>query len=231
MSEVSAPPSRTVHCADALCWLREQPRFEGCAFVTSLPDTSELPALSLQDWKRWFVDAAALVMQRCPPDSVAIFFQTDIKPDGTWLDKGWLCHQAAERVGLTLLWHKIACRKPPGTITFGRPAYSHLLCYSKDLRVDLGRSSPDVLADMGATVWTRGMGLQACRLACRFVKEQTRCRTVVDPFCGKGTVLAAANELGLDAVGVELAKKRARQAKALTVAGVEKAGEGDGYKR
>jgi thiazole synthase ThiGH ThiG subunit len=85
---------------------------------------------------------------------------------------------------------------------------------------------------MGASVWTRGMGLEACRLACRFVKEQTRCLTVVDPFCGRGTVLAAANELGLDAVGVELAKKRARQAKALTVAGVESgAKREDGSKR
>jgi tRNA G10 N-methylase Trm11 len=75
------------------------------------------------------------------------------------------------------------------------------------------------------------MGLEACRLACRFVKEQTVCRTVVDPFCGRGTVLAAANEQGLDAVGVELAKKRARQAKALTVAGVESAGHEDGSKQ
>lgn len=223
-----AQPSRIVHCADATVWLREQPGFEGCAFVTSLPDVSELPALSLSDWKRWFVDAAALVMERCPRDSVAIFFQTDIKPEGAWLDKGWLCHQAAERVGLTLLWHKIACRKPPGTITFGRPAYSHLVCYSKDLRVDLGRSSPDVLADMGPSVWTRGMGLEACRLACRFVREQTKCKTVVDPFCGRGTVLAAANEAGLDAVGVELAKKRARQAKALTVEAMMEAADHGG---
>lgn len=210
-------PTRTVHCADALVWLRDQPSFSGCAFVTSLPDVSELPALAVEEWKRWFVDAAAQVMRSCPPDAPAIFFQTDIKPSGSWLDKGWLVHQAAERVGLTLLWHKIACRKPPGTITFGRPAYSHLLCYSRDLRVDPGRSSPDVLADMGPSVWTRGMGVEACRLACRFVSEQTKCRTVVDPFCGRGTVLAVANELGLDAIGVELARKRARQAKALTM--------------
>lgn len=216
MPEASPTPARAVHCAEAVAWLREQPGFAGCAFVTSLPDVSELE-LPLEGWKRWFIDAAALVMERTPPDSPAIFFQTDIKPAGAWLDKGWLCHQAAERTGMTLLWHKIVCRKAPGTITFGRPAYSHLLCYSKELRADPGRSSPDVLADAGATLWTRGMGVEACRLACRFVREQTRCHTVVDPFCGRGTVLAAANELGLDAVGVELCRKRARQAKALRI--------------
>lgn len=36
-----------------------------------------------------------------------------------------------------------------------------------------------------------------------------------DPFCGSGTVLAAANHLGLDALGVELSAKRARHAMVL----------------
>jgi hypothetical protein len=214
--ETRSQPARSVVCADALLWLRERTDFKGCAFVTSLPDVSELP-LSLPQWRDWFVDAAALVMQSCPEDSVAIFFQTDIKPDGAWVDKGWLCHEAAQRTGLTLLFHKIACRRPAGTITFGRPAYSHLQCYSKSLRVNPSRSSPDVLPDAGASVWTRGMGVEACRLACRFVLEQTSCRTIVDPFCGRGTVLAVANSMGLGAIGVELCRKRARQAKALTL--------------
>jgi tRNA G10 N-methylase Trm11 len=40
---------------------------------------------------------------------------------------------------------------------------------------------------------------------------------VVDPFCGVGTVLAVANALGLEALGVEKARKRAEQARALRV--------------
>ena len=65
--------------------------------------------------------------------------------------------------------------------------------------------------------WPRGMGLNACALACRYVPEQTATRTVVDPFCGLGTVLAVANALGLDAEGVELNRKRAARARTLTV--------------
>ncbi len=61
------------------------------------------------------------------------------------------------------------------------------------------------------------MGVNACLAACRFVLEQTPTRTVVDPFCGRGSVLAAANALGLDAIGVELSPKRARQARNLTI--------------
>jgi tRNA G10 N-methylase Trm11 len=51
---------------------------------------------------------------------------------------------------------------------------------------------------------------------CRFLREHTACRVVVDPFCGHGTVLAVANEFGLDAVGVELSAKRARKARRMT---------------
>lgn len=59
------------------------------------------------------------------------------------------------------------------------------------------------------------MGVEACLTACRFVLENTSTRTLVNPFCGHGTVLAVANHLGLDAVGVELSRKRAKKARAL----------------
>jgi hypothetical protein len=44
---------------------------------------------------------------------------------------------------------------------------------------------------------------------------------VVDPFCGVGTMLAVANGHGLDAIGVELSRRRAARAMKLqwTVAG------------
>jgi predicted deacylase len=61
------------------------------------------------------------------------------------------------------------------------------------------------------------MGLHACRAACEAVIAFTPTRVVLDPFCGHGTVLAVANALGLDAIGVELGGKRARKARALTI--------------
>jgi tRNA G10 N-methylase Trm11 len=39
----------------------------------------------------------------------------------------------------------------------------------------------------------------------------------VDPFCGRGTILAVANHCGLDAVGVEISRKRARKARRLAL--------------
>jgi hypothetical protein len=206
-----------VHCEDAIAWLRGRDSLPGCSLITSLPDASEFPSLTLDQWKAWFVQAAKLVLSRCPPEGVAIFFQTDLKKDGAWIDKGHLCQKAAEETGHALLWHKIVCRAPAGAVTFGRPAYSHMLCFSAAARADLARSTADVLPQAGETTWTRGMGTQACQAACKFVIEHTPTRVIVDPFCGHGTVLAIANELGLDAIGVELSRKRAKKARGLSI--------------
>lgn len=207
---------RIIHRDDALAWLaKRNPECAEASFITSLPDCSEFPALSLEEWKSWFVEAAALVLSSTPDHGVAIFYQSDIKHEGIWVDKAYLIQKAAERTGHPLLWHTIVCRKPAGTITFGRPAYSHLLCFSKGVKFDVAKSTASVLPDAGETTWARGMGTNACLAACRFVLEQTTTRTVIDPFCGHGTVLAVANFLELRAVGVELGEKRAGKARKL----------------
>lgn len=210
--------ARVVHCADALQWLSALPGpLRGCSMFTSLPDATELPGIGQQAWRDWFVEAARLVIRRAPEDGVAIFYQSDVKRAGLWVDKAYLVQKAAEQEGAAQLFHKIVCRRPAGTVTFGRAAYGHLLCFSRGLKADVARSSADVLADAGAMTWVRAVGLTACRVACRYILEQTPTRTVVDPFCGVGTALAVANELGLDAVGVELNQKRARKARGLSL--------------
>jgi hypothetical protein len=211
-------PTRTVHCEDALAWLVGQPVLAGCSVFTSLPDVSELSPMTLAEWRRWFVDAARLVLEKTPDDGVAIFYQTDIKVERRWVDKGYLVLRAAEETGHELLWHKIVCRRPAGTATPGRPGYAHLLCLSRNVLADPARATADVLPGLGAMTWSRAMGLDAARAAVRFVRDHTSTRTVVDPFCGVGTALAAANEAGLDAVGVERSRRRARKARALDLA-------------
>jgi hypothetical protein len=208
-------PTREVHHGDALVWLRAAGRLAGASVVTSLPDVSELPELSLAGWRRWFEEAAALVMEGVPDEGVAIFFQSDIKRAGLWVDKGALVAAAAERAGMGLLFHKIVCRKPPGTVTFGRASYSHLLGFARRLRPSLRRSTADVLPDAGFMPGNKAMGVKACAEACRYVLAETTTRTVVDPFCGWGTVLAVANALGLHAVGVDRSARMCRSARSL----------------
>jgi hypothetical protein len=216
-TEEKSGPTRVVHQQDALTWLRERGTLVGASVVTSLPDVSEMPTLDLGGWTRWFVDAAALVMGCVPDEGVAIFFQSDIRREGLWVDKAALVSRAAEQVGTQLLFHKIVCRRRPGTVTFGRASYSHLVGYARALRPSLGRSTADVLPDPGFMPGTKSMGVNACREACRFVRTETRTQTIVDPFCGWGTVLAVANTLGFDAVGVDLSARMCRRARHLRI--------------
>lgn len=209
--------TRVVHQTDGVAWLRafeSAPLANDHAIVTSLPDSSEM-RLDFADWRSWFVDTAALACSVTHPSSVAIFFQTDVKREGAWIDKAFLIQQGAERAGMSLLWHKIVCRAPAGKTTFGRPAYAHLLCFSRELRLANEQSSADVLPQLGAMTWARAMGIAACEATAQFLIAHTPCRTVIDPFCGVGSMLAVANAYDLDAIGVELSVKRAERAREL----------------
>jgi hypothetical protein len=208
-------PQREIYCADAIDWFKKTPILPNSSIVASMPDISEFPGYSLSDWKKWFEETATLILSRCPEDGVVLFYQSDIKVDGRWVDKGYLCQKAAEAAGVELLFHKILCRFPAGTITFGRPAYTHLLCFSRSLKLDPGKSTPDVLPDLGDKTWERGMGLDACVLIARFLTRETSTKTLIHPFCGEGSMLAAANAFGLNAIGIERSPKRVEKARSL----------------
>lgn len=211
-----APGKRTILVTDGVAWLEAAALHEEDAIVTSLPDHSEVPTLGVPGWRRWFVHVAQLCCARVAPQSVAIFYQTDVKHDGRWIDKAQLVHEGASAAGAACLWHKIVCRVPAGHVTFGRPAYAHLLCFSVERRLDPGRATADVIADPGAMRWPRAMPTRACDVAIDFLLRETSCRRVIDPFCGHGTILAAANARGLDGLGIELSPKRARKAERAT---------------
>jgi len=204
--------SRVVHHGDGLAFLARGRLPDDHAIVTSLPDHSELPGLGVAGWRTWFIDTVALACRAIADDAVAIFYQTDVKHDGRWIDKAHLVLCGADAAGSHALWHKVVCRVAPGTATFGRPAYAHVVCVSRARRLAPGSSTPDVLPRLGTMTWSRAMGAAACEMAAVFVAS-TGARTIVDPFCGLGSILAAANAHGLDAIGVELSRRRVERAR------------------
>ncbi len=212
-------PLRTVVRAEALAWLAANPAPPGASVVTSLPDVSELQGASLDAWKAWFDRAVGAVLAWTPEEGVAVFYQSDIRFRGAYVDKGYLVMRAADDRGGHVLWHKIVCRRPPGTIAMGRPSFSHMIALSRVPRPPSARPGPDVLPDAGEMTWSRAMGVAACEVACRFLAGEIGARTIVDPFCGQGAVLAVANRLGLDAIGVDLSAKRCRAARSLVLPG------------
>jgi hypothetical protein len=200
--------------------MREHGRLVGACAVTSLPDISEV-GLSLPAWRSWFLEAAGLVVGAVPDDSAALFFQSDIKRDGIWIDKGALVIRAAEAAGARVLFHKIVCRRPPGMLTMGRPGFTHFIAVSRSMQCPDVLPIPDIITAAGRLPWIRAMGVRAAAHAVRFARDQAGAKLIFDPFCGVGTVLAVANACGLDALGVELHKKRAEQARHLVVTPAE----------
>jgi hypothetical protein len=206
-------PFRRVVQAEALAWLEANPADGGASIVTSLPDVSELPDLDLDAWRVWFVGATRRLIRWVPDQGAAIFYQSDIRRGGVWIDKGYLVMRAAEEERASVLWHKIVCRKPAGTVGLGRSSYSHMIALSRSPRTTPRKPSPDVLPDAGFMSWSRAMGVAACRVACAFLRDETPTSIVVDPFCGRGTVLAVANNMGFDAIGIDISAKRCRAAR------------------
>lgn len=213
-------PARDVQCADAIPWMQARGKIEGACAVTSLPDVSEV-GLALPVWRTWFLNAVRLVVESVSDESAALFFQSDIKREGVWIDKGALVIRAAEDAGAHILFHKVVCRRPPGMLTMGRPGYTHLIAVSRAMKCPEVLPIPDVITDAGRQPWVRAMGIRAAAHAVRFARDQAGAKTIFDPFCGVGTVLAVANTFGLDALGVEKSKKRSEQARLLKVAPVE----------
>jgi hypothetical protein len=214
--------NRVVFCEDALVWLKNYNDTGGASFLGSLPDFSEFPSLSLAEWKQWFLSTSELILSKTSPEGVTIFFQSDIKHQGLWVDKAYLVQKAAENLGHQLLWHKIFCRAPAGTVMFGRPSYSHMLCFSQKLVPDLRKSTADVIPDLGEKTWVRGMGLEASVFAATYVLKQTKTRILINPFCGEGSVLAAANSVGLKTIGVDKSPKRVKKAREIHLSPGEK---------
>jgi hypothetical protein len=216
LGAMNPAPLREVHCADAIPWMKSHGKILGACAVTSLPDVSEV-GQTLPVWREWFLGAVGFVIDAVPDESAAIFFQSDIKRDGAWIDKGALVTRAAEDAGAHLLFHKIVCRRPPGMLTAGRPGFTHLIAVSRAMKCPDVLPMPDVIVDAGPQKWVRAMGVRAAAHAVRFAKEHVGAKVILDPFCGVGTVLAVANAFGLDAIGVEKARKRAEQSRELVV--------------
>jgi hypothetical protein len=225
MSSVQ-PPSRVVHCAETSAWLNTQDSVDrrGWSVISSIPDVSET-GQSVPVWERFFTDMARRLMALVDDDGMMAVFQTDTRGEGLWVDKSAMITAGVAEAGGRIVMRKIICRRPPGTTSTRRAAYTHLLVYKKTpLDPSLPDTVADVIADGGAITWTRGVGVNAARAACEVVRRYaTSTHTIVDPFCGEGMILAVANDVGFNAIGVERHRKRAEAARRLQASALREA--------
>ena len=218
---MSDTPTRQVQCAETSAWLDAQSDVDrrGWSVVSSIPDISET-GTSVPVWERFFQSMAQRLMALVEDDGLMAVFQTDTRGEGLCVDKGAMITAGVAASGGRVVMRKIICRRPPGTCSTRRAAYTNLLVYKKTpLDPSLPDTVPDVIADGGAITWTRGVGVHAARAACDVVRRYApTTHTIVDPLCGEGMILAVANDVGFHAIGVERHRKRAEAARRLQAA-------------
>lgn len=188
-------PSRAVEQADLFDWL---PEHAGQGPVVSmLPDAADL-RVSHEVWASWYAAAARACFRAS--SGPTILACTDRKGGGEWFSKPALLMAAAgdERAG-PLLWHKIILRRLPGQRDLHWPTYSHLLAWGPGRP---GAARPDVIA--GAHRISKGsISAEAARLVADYLAE-LGARLILNPACGYGTLLAAANAVGISSAGCDV---------------------------
>jgi len=200
---------RKIIVDDTTQWLKTIDSMD--SVITSLPDAEETN-MDFKEWRRWFVDCIVQIMQKT--ENYCIFYQTDRKKNGSVKSKSFLVNYAAEKAGMDMKWHKIVLRRKVGTVDLFRPGYTHLICFSKNGKS--GKATPDVI-DKGKMIYKNAMGLDACKFACDFVKANSNTKTIFDPFCGQGSIVAMAEMFGFDAVGVEILPEYAEKSRKLVI--------------
>ncbi|MHB1952418.1 MAG: hypothetical protein ACYCOU_01615 [Sulfobacillus sp.] len=207
---------RTIICADAMDWLRRQRDQSIGNVITGICDLDEMPGqTSLEDYRRFFFEIAKLIMKKVRPENYAIFIQTDRKYQGTWVDKSHWLNQCAESVASELKWHRICLTRDVGSTDLHRPTFSHMMCFSRVGRP--GAAFPDVLPVGHKRLYKNATSLVAADYAVRFVKENARDPTIIDPFCGRGTIPAVANAYGCPAVGIDIDPDQCAQSQKLAL--------------
>jgi hypothetical protein len=187
---------REVLQGDAVEWMR---RHGGEGSVITSPPDAEPMGMTLEEWLPWFRFAVKACLWTAGDAHPAIFYMSDRKREGRLLSKGAEVMFVARSVRMEVLWHKIVLRKPVGAVNLHRPGWDHLIAVGgKGCRP--GAASPDVM-ERGPALWMRGFGINPARVAVDLAMIHGG--PVIAPFCGRGTILAVAEDAGLDSVGID----------------------------
>lgn len=198
---------REVICADASEILKSEKEFD--SIVTSLPDREET-GMQFDEWQAWFTEMVRLIVSKVK--NYAIFYQTDRKVDGHIIDKSFLVNYGIMSGGGHTIFHKVCLRRDPGKIDLFRPTFTHLICASRNLKS--GKATLDVI-HRGKTIYPNAMGYEACDLALRFIRDNSDTKKIVDPFCGRGSVLLFAEKYGFETFGIEIDPAQCEYARTL----------------
>lgn len=189
---------KTIICADSFEWMPAN-RNQG-SILTSLPDASEIGMDDLAEYDKWLRRAAAEIFATASEGCPVIFIQTDRRKDGRQFSKANLLMNIAAELGWFLLWHKIELTAEVGKSNLYRPTFRNMVCFGRG-KMSAGQATADVVPK-SKRLYDMAFGFDAARACLEFCKKFSN--RVLDPFCGYGTTLHVAEDLGMDSVGVDI---------------------------
>lgn len=195
---------RKIICADALKWLDDNKNIGG--IICGLPDLAEMEGVinNYKDYELWFSQAITKCLLSLSEGVPAIFCQTDRKIDFRWLSKSTIIINAARALHMKILFHKIIVRNGINKIDLYRPGYSFLIAVG-DENCKPGKATADVI-ERGGVIYDNGFPINAAHLSLDFLKGKTK--TIVDPFCGRGTIPYLAEQSNFDSIGIDIDKNQ-----------------------
>lgn len=208
--EYHRTPERWVICADAYQYIKASDGgFK--AVICGVPGLAET-GLEWEDWQEWANFHISAICEKMDPNGVFMVYCTDRRKNGRLLDRQHVLSAYAQASGLRPIFHKIILRRDPGKSDLFRPAYSNLIAFSKNITA--GSPTPDVI-HAGRMEYKNAIGANASRFAMEFFGRKTDTETVLNPYCGSGSVLKIANEYGFRAIGIDNDREQCEYAKNL----------------
>lgn len=200
---------RVVICDDAHEWLGKNKNIK--AIITSLPDMEEI-GCDFSKWENWIKETCTLLANSLCDEGIIIFYQTDRKHKGRVIDKKTMISSEFADMGYNCIFSKIVLKQKVGTINLFRPSFTNLFGFSK--KIKSGKATPDVF-ECGKMIYKNAMGFNACEASIDFIKSKIETSYIVDPFCGRGSVLKISNDLGFSSIGVDILESQVLLAKEL----------------
>ena len=198
---------RQIIVADSLIWLKKQKNIPNV--ITGICDLDETN-MNMKDYLIFFKQVATLIFKNLSKNGYAIFMQTDRKYNKEWIDKSSILTNIALENGLKLVWHKIILNRDVGKIDLFRPTYSHMLCYTYE--GTSGAATTDVI-NVSKRLYKNATPINAAKIALEFVKKyNTISSDIIDPFVGQGTIVALANKMNMNAIGIDIDSEQAKKA-------------------
>ena len=181
---------------------------------TSVPDISETEYKNLRDYTEFFEKMVARCLEKCKDEGYVIFYQTDSKVNGYWLNKAFMIYDVARISEVKLIFHKIVLRKEVGKTDRSSPTYSHLLCFSRKSKHGSKKHTfPDVLP-VSKSINRHSTPEVVCNSVMNFIEANQpddipkHKHIIFDPFCGEGAILCEAKKRGYSIFGMEIDKDK-----------------------